>query len=73
MTAVATDCVDLDAGRDGDGSRVGIASAAIEMGKAHGGFPFLHKCVGGVRGKGKEPVNGRLASIDKCGLKGYTL
>ena len=73
MTAVAIDCVDMDVGSEGDGSRVGFASAAIEVGKTHSGFPFLHKCVGGVRSTRKELVNDRLAGIDMCGLKGYTL
>ena len=64
MTAVAVDCVDLDVGGEGDGSRVGLASATIEMGKAHSAFPFLRKCVGGVRSKKTELVSGRLAGID---------
>ena len=67
------DCVDLDFGREGNESRVELASATIEVGKAHDGFPFLHKCVGGVQSPGKEPVNDRLAGIDMSGLKGYTL
>ena len=60
MTAIAVDCIDLDVGREGDGSRVGLAPAAIKMGKAQCGFPFMHMRVGGVRSTGKEPVNDRL-------------
>jgi hypothetical protein len=64
------DYVDLDVGREGYGSRIGLASATIEVGKAQGRFPFLHICVGGVQSAGKEPFNDRLPDFDKYGLKG---
>jgi hypothetical protein len=71
VTAVAMDCIDLDVGREGDGSRVGLAAASIKMGKAQGGFPFLHMRVGGERSTGKERVHIRLpGGFDRCGQKG---
>ncbi len=68
MTAVAADRVDLDVGRERDESRVGLASASIEVGKAHGAFPFLLRCVGGVRSKETEPMSGRMTGVAKCWL-----
>ena len=60
------DYVDLDVGREGDRSLVGLASISIKVYKAHGAFPFLRNCVCGMRIKGTEQVSGRLAGVDKC-------
>ncbi len=71
MTAVAVDCIDLDVGPEGDGSRAGLTPAIIKMGKAQGGFPFLHMRAGGEQSTGTKPVNILLPSgFDMRGQKG---
>ncbi len=71
MSAITVDCIDLNLGREGDRSRVGLAPATVQVGKAQCSFPYLRRCEGGVWDTGKELVNILwLSGFDMCGLRG---
>ena len=71
MSAIPVDCIDLNLGREGDMSRVGLAPAIVQVGKAQCSYPFLQRCEGEVWDTGKEPVNITWpGGFDMCGLRG---